>query len=298
MRTDRQLDDRISRWLEAEAPTQLPDRVLRATFERTRKARQQGRWQQVLRRLQMNRMIFGLGGAAVVVLAAVLALGIYGSGVGGPGSSPTASPEASHTPAPSPTPAGNEVGEFLLYDGRYGGSVPITVTIPASGWHGDSGAGILVKNDNPDAPDGAGMVGPFAGQVYVYGDPCQWRTTTPDSPATTVDEAVAALRSQPSRDPSEPVDITVDGHAGKSITLHVPDDAVFTDCDRGEFRTLVEDPIADLARYHQDPGQIDEVWILDVNGELMVFFAAYYAGTPAEHVAELRAILESMTFDE
>ena len=35
MATDRRLDERISRWLEAEAPGPLPDRVLRATFERT-----------------------------------------------------------------------------------------------------------------------------------------------------------------------------------------------------------------------------------------------------------------------
>ncbi len=73
------------------------------------------------------------------------------------------------------------------------------------------------------------------GDLYVYGDPCQWSSTTPDPPATTVDELVAALSAQASRDASEPVDITVDGYAGKSITLHVPDDAVFSDCDEGYF---------------------------------------------------------------
>ena len=46
--------------------------------------------------------------------------------------------------------------------------------------------------------------------------------TMPDTPATTLDEIVAALGSQATRDASEPVDITVDGYAGKSITSRCP----------------------------------------------------------------------------
>ena len=102
----------------------------------------------------------------------------------------------------------------------------------------------------------------FGGDLYVYGDPCHWASTTPDTPATTVDELVAALAAQASRDASAPVDITVDGYAGKSITLHVPDDAVFSDCDRDTFGSwtvsLDSAPGLDPYRYHQGPGQIDE----------------------------------------
>jgi hypothetical protein len=145
------------------------------------------------------------------------------------------------------------------------------------------------------------MIGPFFGEVYVYGDPCQWSTTTPDTPATTVDEVVAALTAQASRDASDPVDITVDGYTGKSIILHVPDDAVFSECDEGLFASWAGggDPLsAGPSRHHQGPGQIDEVWILDVNGELIVVDAMYGAETSDEHVAEIHAILESMTFEE
>ena len=80
-----------------------------------------------------------------------------------------------------------------------------------------SGEGILKKNDNADAPNGAGVtvfartndlfVG--AGDMYVYGDPCHWASTRPDTPVTTVDEAIAALSAQASRDASTPVDITL-----------------------------------------------------------------------------------------
>jgi len=133
-------------------------------------------------------------------------------------------------------------------------------------------------------------------EFYVYGDPCHWSSTRPDTPATTVDELVAALAKQQSRDPSAPQDITVGGYAGKEITLHVPDDAAFDACDGGDFATFGvagEDP----ARTHQGPGQIDEMWVVDVNGRIAVLDGAYFTGTPQNAVDELHAILSSATFD-
>ncbi|MEO8245499.1 MAG: hypothetical protein ABI622_00125 [Chloroflexota bacterium] len=129
----------------------------------------------------------------------------------------------------------------------------------------------------------------------MYGDPCHWASTKPATSVATVDEAIAALSGQAFRDASTPVDVTVDGYTGKSITLHVPDDAVFSECDGGEFRTLVEGE--DAAGHHQDPGQIDLLWVLDVNGELVIFDVAYYAGTPENVLDELGAIVESATLD-
>lgn len=303
MPIDRQLDERISRWLEAEAPIQVPDRVLRATFERTRTSRQQGGWRALLGRIQMNRSVIGVAGAAllVVVAAAALDLGRAPSGVGGtasPSPSPTApaAPSASAAPAtPSSTPAGlRPEGPHVLWSQ----GVRMNVTIPAPDWYGEANDGILIKNDDSSAPDGAGLI-VFAGDpggLEVYGDPCRWSTTRPTAPSTTVDELVAALAVQATRDATEPVDVSIDGHAGKAMTLHVPDDAVFSSCDLGYFGSwgIVDD--ATPSRYHQDPGQIDELWILDVDGELVVLDAAYYAGTPQAVVDELRAIVESMTF--
>ena len=123
----------------------------------------------------------------------------------------------------------------------------------------------------------------------------------PETTATTVDEIVAALASQATRNASEPVDITLNGHAGKSITLHVPDDAAhtpggFTDCDQGQFCTFGRAPTDCQMWNAQGPGAIDELWIVDVDGEIFLLTGAYYAQTPAEHVDELRAILGSTTF--
>ena len=250
----------------------------------------------------MNKFVsIGLGAAAVVV-ALVIGAQVLGppasSGVGG---APPATPTPTATPSPTPEPsaarpsasaaAGLPVGSshvLINEDGVHG-----TVTIPAPGWFGDGGT---LTTDSVNSPAGAGMI-TFTGELYVYGDPCKWSTTMPDKPATTVDELVAGLTAQASRDASAPVDITVDGHPGKSITLHVPDDAVFSQCDQGYFGSWGGPAEPTPYRYHQDPGQIDELWILDVDGVLTVIDTAHYVGTPAERVAEIRAIVESTTFE-
>jgi hypothetical protein len=307
MTTSRDPDRLIHQFL-LEGAEQLQDRVydaVRAEIEQQRQRVVIGPW----RMPTMNKLVpIGLGAAAVVVALVVGTRLLGPPASGGVGGAPSAEPSATALPsvaAPTSTPEG------LLPEGPFvftstGGEVPVSVTIPAPGWSSQEAFGVIVKNENGDPPDGAAIIGPFVGELYVYGDPCQWSTTTPDTPATTVDEVVAALTAQASRDASAPVDITVDGHAGKSITLHVPDDAAtreeaFAECDQDTFASWAgggDPPSAGPSRYHQGPGQIDEVWILDVDGELIAMDAMYGAETPAEHLAELRAILESITFGE
>jgi hypothetical protein len=252
----------------------------------------------------MNRSItFGLA-AAVVIVALLVGTQLLSSPSGGVGSgpSPTATLEPTATPEATPTPTPEGLlpeGPLVLSNGGTspGEAGPMMVTIPAPDWYGGTGAP-LTKNDSPDAPDGAGLI-VFGGPSYVFGDPCEWSTTRPDTPATTVDELVAALAGQASRDASEPVDITLDGYAGKAITLHVPDDAVFSECDQDTFGSWgVPGTDTTPYRYQQDPGQIDEVWVLDVDGDLAIIDWTYYEGTPQVVVEELRAIVESITFGE
>lgn len=254
----------------------------------------------------MNKIVgYGLAAAAVV---AVVLIGsqLIGSPGGGLGSQVTPSPEpaATASPRPSPTPTAPESttptlgplseGPFVLvYEELF--RVRSTVTIPAPDWHGLETYTGVDKHGMAGPPQGAGLI-VFGGDMFIYGDPCAWESTRPDDPVASLDEAVAALSAQASRDATPPVDVTVGGYPGKMLTLHVPEDAVFTDCDRGEFRTLVEVP-SDGARFHQAPGQIDEVWVVDVDGTLVFFDAGYFAATPAEYVEEMRAMVESATFD-
>jgi hypothetical protein len=300
MNTRRDPDRLIHHFL-LEGGEHLQDQVydaVRAEIEQKRQRTVIGPWRMPI----MNKLVpIGLGAAAVVVALVVGTQALGPPAPSGVGAAPSATPSPTAVPSPSvakpsPIPEGllPEGGSHALL-GASNGPRSITVTVPALGWYGEPGGGILVKNDKPDPPDGAGMI-VFFHDLYVYGDPCRWSTTRPDTPATTVDELVAALTAQSSRDASAPVDVTVGGYAGKSITLHVPDDAVFGECDKGQFGSWGV-PGGDPSRYHQGPGQIDELWIVDVDGELAVIDAAYFAGTPGEHVAELRAIVDSMTFE-
>ena len=296
MTTSRDPDRLIQHFL-AEGSEQLQDQVydaVRAEIEQQRQRAVIGPWRIPI----MNKLApIGLGAAAVVVVLFVgtRLLGLPAPGGGGGVQSVAPSPTAAPSVAsPSATVSGRAPGPYAFTSAGDGPQISVTITDP--GWDGDGGT--LVKNGNADPPDGAGMIGPWYGPLYVYRDPCRWSTTTPKTPATTVDELVAALTAQTSRAASAPVDITVDGYSGKSITLHVPDDAVFNRCDGGKFGSWQSAAVATDGpeRYHQGPGQIDELVILDVGGKLMTIDAIYYKGTPAGDLAELHAILDSMTF--
>src|SRR5262245_43195403 len=98
----------------------------------------------------MNKLIaIGLGTAAVVV-AVFIGAQVFGS--------PNAVPSPSLGAEPDARP-------FALFDGSLDemGGPPVTVTIPASGWAGVPGSGILIKNEDPAPPAGAGFIGPFTG---------------------------------------------------------------------------------------------------------------------------------------
>ena len=105
MMTNRDLDKAISDWLEAEAPRQLPDRVLSNTFEQTRQIRQQGSWRRILARLPLGAALSAFSAAAVLVVvvgvaAVAFALGPRWGFVS-PGSSPAPTATAELTPAPT-----------------------------------------------------------------------------------------------------------------------------------------------------------------------------------------------------
>ncbi len=231
----------------------------------------------------------------------LMGLLVAGCAAGAPDSTTTPAPAQTVSPAPSASPVAP--GRTHVLSASSEDAVGITVTMPASGWSGEPGGWAMERGrEGFSPPDGAAIIAFVVDEeFYVYGDPCDWSSTRPDTPATTVDELVAALANQPSRNPSAPEDITVNGYAGKKITLHVPDDAAFTD---GEFTDCDEDNFSsfgvageDPARWHQGPGQIDEMWIMDVNGRIALLDGAYYPDTPQNAVDELHAILRSATFD-
>ncbi len=254
-----------------------------------------------------NVVRVGLVAAAVAIIA-VIAFNLL-PGSQAPGGEPSATPEPSVTEPSESAAAGLPVGSsYTLSEDE----LPIAVTIPAPGWSAEDSS-FLVKDGNCCAPDGASILGAWAGDPIVPSDPCHWATTMPDTPATTLEEIGAALASQATRDASEPVDVTLDGHPGISITLHVPADIAydggeFTGCDVGDpgpgqnvgpkFCTFaLEDPALCHMWYH-GPDEFSELWIVDVDGQFVIVTGNYLPETPAEDVDEVQAILGSMTFSQ
>ena len=268
------------------------------------------------RMLTMNKFVaIGLGAVAVV---AVLFIGAQLTVTPIPGG-----PNPTESAAPSEAPASVEPSaEAFLPEGTFawfepatppepGDGPPITVTIPASGW--TTPRGVLSKGDDDegdlwmagDLPESALLVESTTAGIIVFEDACQWEYNDP--PATTADEIAAALAAQPSRNASDPVDVTVGGYPGKVITLHVPDDAalapdagafIFADCFRGIYASYRREDWASLpTRVHQGPGQIDTFWIVDVDGAIVIIDAMYRPDTSAERIEEMRSIAESATFE-
>jgi hypothetical protein len=308
--SDRDVTRAIRSWLHEDRYEDV-SRIAGAVLDQVATTRQRrATWWPARRTPTMNKVVAFAAGAAAVAVAVVIGVQLLGPPApGGVGGGPSAEPSPAAVPSlsaaePSPSiEADLAEGPFLYSD-----EPNITLTIPAPGWsRGSVDEGFLVKNANDQPPDGAYVMGPWTGEEasYIPGDPCQWLSTMPDTPASTVDEVVAALASQASRDASEPVDITLDGHAGKSITLHVPDEVAyangeFTNCDQeggGRHAFCTAGTATDCYMWNaQAPGAIDELWIVDLDDRILLMDGAYYAQTPAEHVDEHQAILGSMSF--
>jgi hypothetical protein len=290
-----------------DGPTHLPDPSFDAVRDRMETTRQRvfiGPW----RFPDMNKLVpIGLGAAAVVV-ALVVGTRLLGppasSGVGGvPSASPSPSPSPSPSiSAPSPSLEGSlPDGPVLIWESPYEDAPSITMTISAPGWIRGTADAVewLEKGEGVDnMPEAAVLPGslPPGTAFKVPADPCQWTSTMPETPATTAEEIVAALAAQASRDASEPVDVTVGGYAGRMITLHVPDDADFADCDDGEFVSY-GDKDGERWQWHQGPGQIDDFWFVNVDGSIVEIRAMYRPDTPVELVEEMRTVVESATFE-
>lgn len=264
----------------------------------------------------MNKLVpIGLGAAAVVVALVVGTQLLAPAAPGGVGAGPSLEPSPTAAPTSDPTPSSTPWSG--LPDGPYlvtGSADPVQVTldIGTPRWGTLTGLDAVTKDDDGlDPPQSVGVAllawGWPAGTGFeVYGDGCQWQSTIPATPATTPDEIAAAFAAQTSSDPTEPVDVTVGGFEGKAITLKVPmsfdipgasREERFVDCDNATYAFYGIEGDDSEARNAQGAGQVDELWILDVDGAVVILDATYSPATPAELVDELRALAESATFE-
>ena len=308
MPTDRQLDRILGSWLEADAPGQLPDRVLRATFERTRASRQQAGWRAIPGRIQMSRTILAFAALAAVLVVAVAGLGLAvnrpGSGAGGTTApTATAAPTATPTPTATPRPTATPLVDAAIPDGgsmRPGSYVTrplpaphdglaLRFTVPA-GWYG--------FGDGTIFPDGAaGLPLQFIEVTALNSDLCHWAGPKGEvNVGTTVDDLVEALVAQTKYQVSDPVDVSIGGYSGKRVDVVFPA-KLFKDkgspeapgCD--EQRTHL---FGDGGIYGQAPNERWQTNILDVDGTRFVIVVQDYPETTAAERAGAAAIVDSM----
>jgi hypothetical protein len=248
-----------------------------------------------------------LGAAAViaVVLAGVALMPRSDPSVVGGGGTPSASPSPTSTPTPT-APASAAVPEFpgvseAVAPGTYlwsaGAATPadITFTVPA-GWASRYG----IPNKDRGGPGEIAVGNWIISNVFT--DPCQWAGALLDPPVgPTVDDLATALVAQNQRNASAPTDVTLGGYPAKRIELSIPADLDQATCDGGVFRAWVspdEDPTrapqSSIESFGMRSGQLEVVYIVDVNGDRLVIDTWHMPGTSAADLAELDAILASM----
>lgn len=116
------------------------------------------------------------------------------------------------------------------------------------------------------------------------------------NPGPTVADLATALATQPRLGGTDPVPVTIGGYDGLYVELTRPTDA--PPCRGRVLWQVVPAPRSFIAYHEQftDRGDVDRIWILDVDGDRVVIDAIYPADASDAEVAELGGIVESATF--
>ena len=234
----------------------------------------------------MNRSVVG-SGLAVVTLALLAACSDDTDAPAAASGGPTAGVSSSASAGWEPVPLD---GEYLPA-GRLGmtangrADAPwAVVTVPdrfstLDGW-------VIFDED----PQGGGGVGYWTISEVVR-DPCG-PAPHPIKVGDTVEDVVAAFGKQRISRVTEPVPVAVDGHRGVSFSVAVPPRVDFATCP--DFNLWESDPAG--ARHMGGPGEYDTLWVLDVDGEVLVLTVTADTDVPASAVRQLTGIVESAEF--
>jgi hypothetical protein len=312
MNAGRDVERLIADWFVEEAVVRAPDRVLdeaRRVVVRTHQRRFGAAW----RAIPMSAPLRLAAAAVIGALAlggALFLIGRAGEPNVGP---PAASASSLATPivvaTPSELPKGPLVAgtyvvrpfepgpiQFCMRPPQPGcsesedDSIRVTLTVP-DGWAGIDAA-VWLADEESSAPAGA-TVG-FGRGSWLHSDPC---LTADDLAADvqpdievgpSVDEFANAIADHPLLEATDPVPVTLGGYFGKYVDLQLPAD--LTGCETSYFPW-------EPGIYAQGPGHRWHLWILDVGGVRVVVQATDYAGTSAEHLAEVDAIVQTIQID-
>ena len=189
----------------------------------------------------------------------------------------------------------------------------VLFTIPADGWRAWIGS---FKPEEGEGCDPAGLNCPevenrsvgftIINVTNLVVDGCLNHRPADPPVGPTVDDLASALADLPPfLVTSPPRDVTIYGYSGKHLELTVPDMPIevradkthFTDCFEDDLISWMGEPLSYAFHGYTGPGQIEEFWILDVEGNRMVIEANWSPDSPPEDIAEMRAILDSIQIE-
>lgn len=231
--------------------------------------------------------------ALAIPIAVVLLMAACSAGSSKPSLNPL---EVPSPPAPTLASAPNVTSLTAAVIGN--GSYPGWSVDGGNAWSIDGGA--FVVNDVH------GVLGVSVWDVkQVPGDPCHWRASMA-TPGPSVADLVAALVAQRLRKATAPAQVTLAGYHGQYLEWSVPSDMAvtgdsdFAGCDawpdNGHLDFVSWLGTGDSERYEQVAGQIDRVWVLDVNGQRLVVDATYGPSTTQSDREDLDRVAQSLRF--
>jgi hypothetical protein len=224
----------------------------------------------------------------VSAMMAAIAVALLASGcmAGGP---PTAAPGAKPQAMPSGTvdlKPGTYAVAFPQFDAPGKPFPKLLITVP-DGWRINDGFALSRNSDTQRR-----LVVTIWDVVDVYANGCRWLGPR-IHPGQTADELAAVLAARPLRNATAPVTVSLGGYQGKYVEWSVPADINFSDCDNGLFKSWND---VEGDRYQQGPGQVDLLWILDVEGRRLLVDATYMPEAIDQDRAELATVVNSIAF--
>jgi hypothetical protein len=282
---DRSLEQLLNAWLDA-GPTAAPGRVTEAARLEIRSTRQPAAlWGWPPRRFPTmnNTLRIALATAAVAVAALLGFNYLVAPNIGSPGlGDPTPTP----TPIPilfDEQPDGGELvpGSYLITEVE---PFRISITVP-EGWQNVRVPGLVWGDE--------AVLG-FWNLDNLYADPCTPASGLLDpAPGPTVDDLVAAFNRVPGVVLSAPTDVTVDRFAAKQADLRFGG----SDSCIGQEPMLWPIGSAGDAAPAPAPGEVERLWIVDVNGSRLLIATTDTTDATDEVKAELDAIFESIQIE-
>jgi hypothetical protein len=293
MTAPHETERRIREYLQP-GPTQLPDRSfddVRQHIERTH-----------------QRVVFGprrdlMPGSVrlTLVAAAIVAVAVVSFSflpvLGGFGAADPPAATASPTPPVSTAPSGVPATRWLPFNqvldpGTYAIDLTpefeplrVSVTLP-SGW---------ASSQTYDVYKGDMRVGPWT-ITHIYTDGCRSQDSLLKVGPGVADLADALAALGP-RLPEGPTATTIGGLDAMLVSLTLPVDVDLSACRDAEGYRNWPDPGPNLGGgYWSAPGQVDDIYIVDLDGERLIIVASHPLGIDEAARTELQSVIDSIDF--